>query len=331
MPVARRAFVYSLAVAMLARPRTALAQQTERPRSVGILMPLREDDPQSQLRIAAFSQILRQIGWMDGRTIALEKRFSDGDPERLAGLALDLVQKPVDVIVTQAAQPVEAVRKATTSIPIVMASVGDAVGAGYVGSLAHPGGNITGLTLIATDQSAKRLQLVKELVPAAARVAALTNANASGHRLAVTETGPAAAKLGLAFQSLAVKTNGDIDGALAAAAKANVQAIITMDDPLIQSARARIVEFQLNRRLPVIGELRPMTEASGVMSYGPNQIDMWKRAAIFVDKILKGANPADIPVERPTKFELLINLKSAKALGLPVPNTLLVAADEVIE
>jgi len=128
-----------------------------------------------------------------------------------------------------------------------------------------------------------------------------------------------------------VKTNGDIDGALAAAAKANVQAIITMDDPLIQSARARIVEFQLNRRLPVIGELRPMTEAGGVMSYGPNQIDMWKRAAIFVDKILKGANPADIPVERPTKFELLINLKSAKALGLPVPNTLLVAADEVIE
>jgi len=135
----------------------------------------------------------------------------------------------------------------------------------------------------------------------------------------------------LAFQSLAVKTNGDIDGALAAAAKANVQAIITMDDPLIQSARARIVEFQLNRRLPVIGELRPMTEAGGVMSYGPNQIDMWKRAAIFVDKILKGANPADIPVERPTKFELLINLKSAKALGLPVPNMLLVAADEVIE
>ena len=128
-----------------------------------------------------------------------------------------------------------------------------------------------------------------------------------------------------------MKTNGDIDGALAAAAKANVQAIITMDDPLIQSARARIVEFQLNRRLPVIGELRPMTEAGGVMSYGPNQIDMWKRAAIFVDKILKGANPADIPVERPTKFELLINLKSAKALGLPVPNMLLVAADEVIE
>ena len=135
----------------------------------------------------------------------------------------------------------------------------------------------------------------------------------------------------MAFQSLAVKTIGDIDGALAAAAKANAQAIITMDDPLIQSARARIVEFQLNRRLPVIGELRPMTEAGGVMSYGPNQIDMWKRAAIFVDKILKGANPADIPVERPTKFELLINLKSAKALGLPVPNTLLVAADEVIE
>jgi len=150
---------------MLARPRTALAQQTERPRSVGILMPLREDDPQSQLRIAAFSQILRQIGWMDGRTIALEKRFSDGDPERLAGLALDLVQKPVDVIVTQAAQPVEAVRKATTSIPIVMASVGDAVGAGYVGSLAHPGGNITGFTTIDFPMIGKWLDMLRDVIP----------------------------------------------------------------------------------------------------------------------------------------------------------------------
>jgi putative ABC transport system substrate-binding protein len=228
----RRAFVASLAGAALGYPLAAPAQQAERLRTVGILMPLRLDDPQAQLRIAVFSQILRQIGWVEGRTIAFEKRFSNGEPERLSGLTLDLVHANVDVIVTQAAQPVEAAHEATTTIPIVIASVADAVGSGYVESLAHPGGNITGLTLVATDQSAKRMQLVKEAVPAAARVAALTNANASGHRLALSEMEPAAAKVGMAFQSLPVKSISDIDGALDAAARANAQALITMDDPV---------------------------------------------------------------------------------------------------
>jgi putative ABC transport system substrate-binding protein len=299
-------------------------------RRIGILMPLRENDPQSQLRIGAFSQVLRQIGWVEGQTITFENRFSDGDPQRLPELALNLVRANVDVIITQAAEPVEALHRATTSIPIVMASVGDAVGAGYVGSLAHPGGNITGLTLVATDQSAKRLQLIKELLPAATHVAVLWNANASGHRLQIKEMDPAAAKLGLVLQSLAVKNVKEIDAALRAAAKASSQAIITMDDPLIVSERDQIIEFGLRQHLPVMGEFRPMTEA-GVMSYGPNQIDMWKRAAIFVDKILKGSKPADMPVERPTKFELVINLRSAKTIGLTVPPMLLVGADEVIE
>jgi putative ABC transport system substrate-binding protein len=294
-------------------------------------MPLRENDPQTQLRIGAFSQVLRQIGWVDGQTIAFENRFSDGDPERLSELALDLVRANVDVIITQAAEPVEALHRATTSIPIVMASVGDAVGAGYVDSLAHPGGNITGLTLVATDQSAKRLQLIKELLPAATRVAVLSNANASGHRLQLKEMDPAAVKLGLVLQSLAVKNAKEIDEALRAAVRASSQAIITMDDPLIVSERDQIIEFGLRRHLPVMGEFRPMTEAGAVMSYGPNQIDMWKRAAIFVDKILKGSKPADMPVERPTKFELVINLKSARTIGLTVPPMLLVGADEVIE
>jgi putative ABC transport system substrate-binding protein len=327
----RREFITLLGGITILRPLTARAQQSERSRRIGILMPLRENDQQSQLRIGAFSQVLRQIGWVEGQTIAFENRFSDGDPERLSELASDLVRTNVDVIVTQAAEPVEALHRATARIPIFMASVGDAVGAGYVDSLAHPGGNITGLTLVATDQSAKRLQLIKELLPAATRVAVLSNANASGHRLQLKEMEPAAAKLGLVLQSLAVKNAKDIDDALRAAAKASAQSIITMDDPLIVSERDQIIEFGLQQHLPVMGEFRPMTEAGAVMSYGPNQIDMWKRAAIFVDKILRGLKPADMPVERPTKFELVINLKSAKSIGLTVPPMLLVGADEVIE
>jgi ABC-type uncharacterized transport system substrate-binding protein len=202
----RREFIALLGGGVTAWPLAARAQQTERIRRVGILMPLRESDPESQLRLAAFSQTLRQIGWVEGQTVALEKRFSDGNPARLRPLATELVQANVDVIVTQAAEPVEALRHATTSIPIVMASVGDAVGAGYVASLAHPGGNITGLTLVATDQSAKRLQLIKELLPTIVRVALLSNANASGHRLQLKEMEPAAAKLGLTLQSLALQT-----------------------------------------------------------------------------------------------------------------------------
>jgi len=300
-------------------------------RRVGILMPLREDDPQSQLRITAFTEVLRQIGWIEGQTIAIEKRYSDGDSERLPSLASKLGKADLDVIVSQAAEPIEALRRVTPNIPIVMASVGDAVGSGYIKSLAHPGGNITGLTLVATDQGAKRLQLMKELLPGLVRVALLSNANASGHRLQLKEIMPAAAKLRLVPQSLAVQSAHDIDAALRAAALANVQAIITMDDPLIESQRERIIDFALKQRLPVMGERRPMTEAGGVMSYGPNLIDMWKHAAVFVDKILKGAKPADLPVEQPTKFELVVNLRSAKAIGLTVPATLLVAADEVIE
>jgi putative ABC transport system substrate-binding protein len=212
-----------------------------------------------------------------------------------------------------------------------MASVGDAVGSGYVKSLAHPGGNITGVTLVATDQSTKRLQLIKELVPAVARIAVLSNAKASGHQLQLKEMQPAAAELGLVLQSLALESANDVDNALDTALRERAQALITMDDPLIQSLRDRIIRFELKQHVPVMGEFRPMTEAGGVMSYGPNQIDLWKRAAVFVGKILSGAKPADLPVERPTKFELVINLKATKAIGLTVPATLLVAADDVIE
>jgi putative ABC transport system substrate-binding protein len=327
----RRNFIAGLAGTTVAWPLIAHAQQAERMRRVGILMPLRESDPQSEARLAAFSQTLRQTGWAEGKTIVFEKRFSDGDPVRLPVLATELVRANVDVVVTQAAEPIEAMHHATATIPIVMASTGDALGAGYITSLAHPGGNITGLTLLATEQSTKRLQLMKELLPAMRRVALLSNANAAGHRLQAQEMIPAAVKLGLVPQSLTVQNANDIGAALHTAVAANVQAIITMDDPLIESQRDRIVDFALRQRLPVMGERRVMTEAGGVISYGPNVIDMWKRAAVFVDKILNGAKPGDLPVEQPTKFELVINLKSARAIGLTVPAAMIVAADEVIE
>ena len=220
------------------------------------------------------------------------------------------------MIVTNAAQPVEAARKATSTVPIVMASVGDALGAGYIASLAHPGGNITGLTLVATEQSTKRLELIKEISQGMVRVAVLWNGNASGHRLQMKEMEPAALKLGIKLQSIPIQAAEEIDAALRAATRSNAQAIVTMDDPIIQSRRARIVEFATRQRMLVMGEFRSMADAGALMSYGPNQVDMWRRAAAYVDKIFKGAKPANLPVEQPIKFELVINLKTAKSLGL---------------
>ena len=326
----RREFIAGFVGAAAWSP-TANAQQPNRVRKIGILMPLPENDPESQRRIAAFLQMLRQLGWLDGKSIMIEARYAGGDAKSLPTLASELVQAKTDVIVTQAAQPIEALRAATTIIPIVMASVGDALGAGYVASLAHPGGNITGLTLVATEQSTKRLQLIKELAPSIERIAVISNANASGHRLQVKAMEPAAVALGFSLVSLPLQMADEIDAALHTATEAGAQAIVTMDDPLIVTQRVRIVAYGLQQNLPVMGEFRPMTEAGAVMSYGPNVIEMWKRAAVFVDKILNGTSPADLPVEQPTKFELVINLKTAKVLGLRVPQTLLVAADELIE
>jgi putative ABC transport system substrate-binding protein len=326
----RREFI-TLAGGAAAWPLSARAQQTDRMRRIGVLQGLAASDPEWSRRFGAFKQRLQELGWIEGRSVAFEFRFADGTPERLPALAAELVQANVDVILTNAAQPIEAARKATSTVPIVMASVGDALGAGYVASLARPGGNVTGLTLVATDQSAKRLQLVKEIVPNLARVAVFWNANASGHRLQLQEMERATPGLALTLQSLPIRNADDIDDGLQAALQAKAQAIVTMDDPVVQSQRARIVAFAMRQRLPVMSEFRPATEAGALMSYGPNQIELWGRAAAYVDKILKGAKPADLPVEQPTKFELVINLKTAKTIGLTVPDKLLALADEVIE
>jgi putative ABC transport system substrate-binding protein len=306
-------------------------QQPERMRRIGVLMPLAESDVEAQRRIVAFVQALQDMGWSAGRTLALEIRYADGKPELLPALASELVRFNVDVIVTQAAQPVEAAIKATSTIPIVMATVGDAVGGGYVASLARPGGNVTGQTLIATGQSTKRLQLLKELSSDINRVAVLWNRNASGHRLQFNEMEAAAPVLNIDLLSLPITTTSEVETALRAAKQGKAQAIVTMEDPMIQAARARVVEFAIHERMPSIGEFRPMVAAGGLMSYGGDQIQMWRGAAAYVDKILKGAQPGDLPVQQPTKFTLAINLKTANALGLAIPPILLAVADEVIE
>jgi putative ABC transport system substrate-binding protein len=328
--IPRRKFITLLGGAV-AWPVAARTQQAEQIRRVGVLQGLSADDQEWQRRLTAFRQALSEFGWVEGRNLKIEFRYADGDPGRLAALVAELIELQVDLIVTNGAQPIDAARAATTTIPIVMASVGDALGAGYVASLAHPGGNLTGLTLFATEQSGKRLELIKEIAPTVARVAVIWNGNASGHRLQMKELEPAAAKLALLLQSIAILRPDDVDGAFQAAHQAAAQAILTMDDPMIQSRRARIVELATRQGIILMGEFRAMPLAGALMSYAPNQVDMWRRSASYVDKILKGAKPSDLPVQQPTKFEFVLNMKTAKALGLTVPDRVLAIADEVIE
>ena len=325
----RREFISALASAAAAWPLAAYAQ--ERLRRVGLLQGLAAIDPEWAPRLAAFTRALGALGWHEGQNLVIEARYADGKPERLPVLAAELVQAQVEVIVTNAAQPIEAARAATRTIPIVMASVGDALGAGYVDSLARPGHNVTGLTLFATEQSGKRIELLKEMSPRIARVAVLWNGNASGHRLQIKELGSAAQTLGLALQSIPITQPNDVDAAFQAATQAGAQALVTMDDPMIQLRRGHIVELAIRHRLPLMGEFRAMPAAGALMSYGPNQADMWRRSAAYVDKILRGAKPSDLPVEQPTKFELFINRKTAEALGLTIPQSLLISADKVLE
>ena len=327
----RREFITLLSGAAAVWPREVPAQPTTRVRKVGVLQGLAASDPDWQRRLGAFRQGLADLGWVEGRNLLLEFRYAEGQPEKLPVLAAELVQANVEIIVTNAAQPVDAARKATGAIPIVMAAIGDALGGGYVKSLARPGGNITGFTLVATEQSAKRLELIKEIMPGLARAAVLWNPNASGHRMQWKEMQPAALKLNISLQSIPVERTDEIAAALRAAEQAAAQAIVTMEDPMIQSRRAVIAEFSIRQKIPVMGEFRSMADAGALMAYGPNQVDLWRQTAAYIDKILKGAKPADLPVEQPTKFELTINLKSAKLLSLGISPTLLARADEVIE
>jgi putative ABC transport system substrate-binding protein len=274
---------------------------------------------------------LAELGWVEGKNVVVEHRYADNRLERLPGLAAELVHVNVDVIVAVGTLGPLAAKRTTSTIPIVMTAAGDPLGSGLVASLARPGGNVTGMSLMVPDIGGKRLELLKELLPRLSRVAVLWNAANPYPAIVFKETQAAGQRLGIEVQSLEVRGPDDFDGAFDAARKQRPDALITIEDPLTFYYRKRIADFALIEQLPSFFGTRGDVLAGGLISYGADMADQFRRAAGYVDKILKGANPAELPVQQPTKFELIISLKTARALGLQVPATLLARADEVME
>jgi ABC-type uncharacterized transport system substrate-binding protein len=278
----------------------------------------------------SFRQGLRDVGYIEGKNILIESRWAEGHRERLAELAADLVRLEVAVMVTESTPAALAAKQATQTIPIVTAAVGDPVAAGLVASLARPGGNVTGVTTFASELSGKRLELLKEAAPQTTLVAVLWNAANPAHTRHLEEIKAAAQSLGLHLEAVAVRTPSDFDMAFEAMASTRPSAFITLADGMLFDNRTHIVAFAAKSRLPAIFPDREFAEAGGLMTYGPNLAANFRRAAAFVDKIFKGAKPADLPVEQPATFGLVINLKTAQALGLTIPPTLLFQATEVL-
>ena len=321
----RRAFIGSVACGLFASPLSAFAQQATKIHRIGVLANS-EGPTWDGLRRG-----LRELGYVEGRNLAMEWRWAEGRPERFADFAIELAQSKVDLIVTSGNQASLAAKKATSSIPIVMALGANQVKLGLVESLARPGGNITGLSNVASDLLGKRLELLKEIAPKVARVAVLLNPANPTEPLVFREMLTAAAVIGVQMQSIEVLTPEDYPAAFAAATSSRANALFVFANPVNWKHRQLITDFALRNQLPAVYEERIFIEAGGLLSYAPSFPDMGRRAATYVDKILKGAKPGELPIEQPTKFELVINAKTAKALGLTVPKALLLRADEVIE
>jgi len=281
--------------------------------------------------LEAFRQGLREFGYVEGQNIAIESRWTEGKDDRLPALAADLVRSKVDVIVAETGAATRAAQQATRTIPIIMSLVNDPVGSGLVASLARPGGNVTGLTIMSPDLVGKQLELLKEVVPRVSLVALLRHPDNPASAAQLREAEAAAQALGVRLQTLAARSPEEIDGAFAAMTKERAGALLVIPDALFWNLRRQIAELAVKRRLPSIRMGEGYPEAGGLMSYGPSYVDVERRAATFVDKILKGANPADLPVAQPTKFELVINMKTAKAIGLTIPQPLLQRADQIID
>jgi putative ABC transport system substrate-binding protein len=279
----------------------------------------------------AFHDGLRDHGWVPGRNLLIEYRFADDKPDRLAALVQDLVRLKLDAIFVPTRPALPAVRTATTTIPIVFVSLGDPVAEGWVASLARPGGNLTGVAGLSPDLAGKRLELLRELAPSLSKVAVLWNPANSAEELAVKVTETAARSLGMSLIVEHAGSPGEFRRAIAAIAQSDAKSIVVLPDPMFLANREQLVELIRQSRLPAIYMETGFVAAGGLISYGPNFTELFRRAAAYVDKILKGAKPGDLPVEQPTKFELVINLKTGKALGIEVPPTLLARADEVIE
>ncbi len=324
----RRDVVALLGGAAAAWPVAARAQQPANVPTIGFLV---SGTPSSHREwVAAFVQRLRELHWIEGRTVAIEIRWAEGRNERLADTAAEFVRRKVDVIVTSATPPTVAAKQATSVIPIVFAAVGDPVGAGLVESLARPGGNLTGLSLQQTDAVGKRLELLREVIPGLHRLAIMANSSNPSAGLDMREAQATAGTLGLESVTSEIRRPEDIAPAFDAL-KGRVEALYVCNDPLAGTNRVRINILAVGMRLPTMFIAREYVEAGGLMSYGANFLDLYRRTAELVDKILHGAKPAEIPVEQPTKFDLVVNLTTSKALGLTVPPTLLARADEVIE
>jgi putative ABC transport system substrate-binding protein len=324
----RREFITLLGGAVAAWPLATRAQQAAKLPTVGLLgatTPLVESQ-----RVAAFVQRLRELGWVEGRNVAIEVRWAEGRNDRFSEIAAEFVRLQADVIVTQGTASIIAAKQATAVIPIVFAAAADPVATGLIASLARPGGNVTGLSIQSTDTAPKRLKLLGEIVPGLGRLAIVANVGNPGAVLDMAEVQAAARTLGLDVTTLEIHRGEDIAPAFEAL-KGRAEALYIVPDPLLNTNRIRINTLALGARLPTMHGVREYVEAGGLMSYGPSVADQYRRAADYVDKILRGAKPGDIPVEQPTKFDLVLNLTTAKALGLEVPPTLLARADEVIE
>jgi putative tryptophan/tyrosine transport system substrate-binding protein len=325
----RREAIMLLSGAAAAWPITARAQQLSRVPRIGVLLL---GTPTSFApRTQAFVEGLRDLGYVEGRTVAIEWKWGQDRDDLLPDLAAELVRSQVDVIVTGGTPPTKALKNATRTIPIVMAIVGDPVAAGLVDSLARPGGNVTGFSIVATDLSGRRLQLLKEIVPGLSSVAVMSNLANPQSQMELRETQSAARRLDLRLHSVPISADTSIENAFEKIKKEPVQALIVVTDAILYSQRSRILDLVAGNRLPAMYPYRDFPEAGGLMSYAPSDRDLFRRAASYVDRILKGANPGDLPVEQPTKFELVINLKTAKALGLDVSLLIQQLADEVIE
>ena len=320
------ALILALILAVLAAPLAAEGQQVGKVYRIGYLSIASGPSPRTE----ALRQGLRELGYIEGKNITIEYRFAQEKADRLRGLATELVNLKVDLIVTGGPTATRAAQQATRTLPVVMAWGGDPVEARFVASLAQPGSNITGLTSMATELGSKRLGLLKEAVPHISRVAVLWNPSHSEASASFRETEGATRALGLSLESIEVRSAADLEGAFRRAVTRHADALTVLLDPVTLLNEAKVAELAARSRIPSIFYERRFATAGGLMAYGPLDEDLHRRAAGYVDKILKGAKPADLPVEQPTKFELVINLKTAKALGLTIPPSLLQRADEII-
>ena len=326
----RRAFIGVIGGGLLAAPLAAEGQQAGRVYRIGVLMNKASDQAESR-QWQAFRLGLRERGWIEGENIRIELREVEGNPSRLPELAADLVRRKVDLIVTRGSLFTGAAKAATSSIPIVFIAHADPVGTGHVASLARPGGNITGLAILQTELGAKGLELLRSVVPTVTRIAVLWHPGTPSAAPGLKALEEPARRLHLELQPVGARSAAELEDAFATMARARAQGVIVLATPIFFGERQRLGELAIAPRLPTMFQIREYAEAGGLMSYGGDLADLYRRAAISVDKILKGAKPGDIPIEQPTKFELIINLKTAKALGLTIPSALLQRADQVIE